>query len=344
LFAVRLSGGRRCDLVGNPSRSLFFFFFLPFLFLRFSFRFVWAIQPPEPTDRRSDSRASSSRQPRCTAPHCTLPPQPLPSGRRSNQNSDAAAAADPPADRSPSLSAWPLSAFLETPAMAAAADATATATACAPSTAEDDDAAFTFDSPSDAVVALRRQFAAGLRAHDGRLGVVCRLLRQGHGGEWRRGDECASWQAAALLSWAEHSGRAALLLPMVALLPKELRQSLLKHVLRYTPHLSLLRALLDRCPQLGRQMAAAPLQLALLHSFCKGQRPNADTLRWLLDSLRFAPRDLRSGEQSPLSTLVSQRGSTEGTGEAHGRHASPRCIRHTAGWPNTHVLSLSHPA
>ena len=211
--------------------------------------------------------------------------------------------------------------------MAAAADATSTATACAPSSAEEDDAAFTFDSPSAAVVTLRRQFAAGLRAHDGRLGVVAwRLLRQGHGGEWRRGDECASWQAAALLSWAEHSGRAALLLPMVALLPKELRQSLLKHVLRYTPHLSLLRALLDHCPQLGRQMAAAPLQLALLHSFCKGPRPNADTLRWLLDSLRFAPRDLRSGEQSPLSTLVSQRRREDrGQRDAHGCHARPQC-------------------
>jgi hypothetical protein len=94
----------------------------------------------------------------------------------------------------------------------------------------------------------------------------------------------------------------------VSLLPKEVHQSLLKHVLRYTPQLPLVRSLLKRCPEIDHQMGTPRLQLSLLHSFCNSAQPTAATLRWLLaERLQFAPRDIRNGDEPhPLSSMVRQ--------------------------------------
>ena len=135
-----------------------------------------------------------------------------------------------------------------------------------------------------AVADLRRSFAQGLRAHDGRLGASARKLLRSDGG----------WSAAALLSWAHHSGRTALLLPMLALLPAPVRDSLLRYLLRFTPHLPLLHSLLAICPQLNGQLDTPARRLALLRCLCAGAQPNLAALRWLLDSLQDLPAELRS--------------------------------------------------
>ena len=159
------------------------------------------------------------------------------------------------------------------------------------------------------VAELRRSFARGLRAHDGRLGAGARKMLRSDGG----------WRAAALLSWAHHSGRTALLLPMAALLPAPVRSSLLRHLLHFTPRLPLLHSLLDCWPQLNAQLDTPAQRLALLRSLCAGAQPNLAALRWLLDSLRFLPADLRSEMRAckprgpggdglhPLNSLVRMR-------------------------------------
>ena len=193
----------------------------------------------------------------------------------------------------------------------AAAASPATATACAPFPSVDPES-FSFDScswpsggvaSSAAVAALRAKFARGLRQHDGRIGVSARrLLRYGHNDVQRQGGKRAGWQAAALLSWAHHCGRAWLLPQMLSLL----QWWPLQAVLRYTPQLPLLHSLVACWPGLGRQQGAPRLQLPLLHSFCNSAQPNLAALRWLLaERLQFAPRDIRNGDEPhPLSSMV----------------------------------------
>ena len=96
------------------------------------------------------------------------------------------------------------------------------------------------------------------------------------------------------MSWAHHCGHTALLPAMLALLPVPVQNSLLRHLLRFTPHLPLLHSLLAICPQLSGQLDTPARRLALLRCLCAGEQPNLPALRWLLDSLQYLPVELRS--------------------------------------------------
>ena len=151
------------------------------------------------------------------------------------------------------------------------------------------------------VAELRRAFHRSLRARDDRPGAATRRLLFALSDTWQSHSWRDGWQLLALLSWAEHSGRAHLLSVLVAVLPVGARGSLLRQLLHFAPRRPLLRELIARCPLLRPQMAKAHDRL---HDLCCAIRPPVDTFRWLLDQQRAAPA-FHCGRSTPLTDLVS---------------------------------------
>jgi len=148
------------------------------------------------------------------------------------------------------------------------------------------------------VLERRRHFCANLRPHDGLSAAAARQLLQ----KSRDKDTVLP----SLLAWVLHTGRVHLLKPMLSLVP-DTRSSLLSRLMRWSPRLALLEAVMPLLPGSLEALASPSMSLSLLHELVQSVHPPLDTLRWLLGLLeRTEARWSRFDDNNPLCLLLQK--------------------------------------
>ncbi len=170
---------------------------------------------------------------------------------------------------------------------------------------------FTFDAERwpqlTEVIRVRQTFFTHLRAHDGLLSFEARNFLRSSFREPRHAMDAAPlWFAPALLAWAHHTGRSALLLPILtSLSAKASAEPLLRDLLQFTPHLPFIHAIVELQPLMQRRLHARPLMQSYLSALMQSRQIPLDTFQWLVarakDAQVFAPRH----GHTPLTLLVS---------------------------------------